>query len=134
MSKDNKKIIKIIKPMDFLIIFFVLFIASISIISMIYYKNSDDITAVIKYDGELMHSFDLNKVNKPIEVTVGKDLKVDVLIEKDGVTVVNSQCDDKLCMACGKLTNASQVAICLPARVTVELINKESNRLDAIVR
>ncbi len=130
----NKKIIKIVKPLDFLVIFFIIFVASISLISMFYNQPSNNLTAIIKYDGELMYTYNLNEIEEPINVTVGEDLNVNILVESDGATVISSDCKDKLCVKAGKLKNPGQVSVCLPARVTVEIIDNERSRFDAIVR
>jgi len=45
-----------------------------------------------------------------------------VLVEPDGVRVLESPCPQKLCIAAGKITRDGEVVACLPNRVALRLL------------
>ena len=82
--------------------------------------------------------FAMKRAYKEKKISVFKPLDGDIpliiLFESDGACVKSSECRDKICVNTGKLTRAGQMAICLPARVTLELQSVEGteNTPDAI--
>ncbi len=42
-------------------------------------------------------------------------------IDEHGASIIEAQCHDKLCEAAGVLHRAGQVAVCMPARVVVNI-------------
>lgn len=132
---ENKKIIKFFKPLDILVIFSIVFVSVAIVVSMFNKETSDDLIAVIKYDGNIVSEYKLSSIDKPQLETIEKDLKLTIKLERDGVTVIESQCHNKICVNTGKIDKAGEVVVCLPAKVTVELMNKEElyNGLDAVV-
>ncbi|MGN0550714.1 MAG: NusG domain II-containing protein [Acutalibacteraceae bacterium] len=132
MSATDKKI-KIFKPLDILVIIIILFVAVSYLMAMIFYSSSDDLSVVIRENGDIVYQCKLSDIDEKTEITAGENLKVKVLIEKDGATVTESECDNKICVNTGKLTRAGSTAVCLPAKVTVTLVSGSENSLDATV-
>lgn len=44
-----------------------------------------------------------------------------ILIESDGVSVIQSDCDDHACQKTGKITKKGECVVCVPEMVTIEL-------------
>lgn len=78
-------------------------------------------TAVVEQEGQELYRIPLTSVSAPYELSVGGDYPAVILVEPDGVRVQSASCPDQLCVRTGKLTRASQTAVCLPARLTVTL-------------
>jgi len=72
-------------------------------------------TVNVYKDGELIHTLFLSE--KPQTVNLGTNV---ILIEKDGVSMIDATCPDKLCINQGKIKNSSRSIVCLPNRIVVE--------------
>lgn len=75
--------------------------------------TQEKLTAEIFYEGELTYSISLSEAEKE-EITVGNCV---LLLEKDGVSFVYSDCHDKLCVKRGKLKRKGDTMACVPERV-----------------
>ena len=132
MSDNNLKIIKPIRACDIILIACVLLVA----VTMLFFRDnthSEDITAVIRKNDTVINRVELISITEPKEITVDGDIPVTLLIESDGVTVLHSECKDKICEKTGKLTYAGGSIVCLPAGVSIELEGQNSE-IDAVVR
>ncbi len=122
---------------DFILIGIVIICAFV-LTAVFFTSGKSELCVSIYQANELIYQKDLSEVESPYEYTVHGDLDVTVLIESDGVTVINSDCPDTLCQKAGKLTQNGQSAVCLPARVSIVLENSAKataqNGLDGIVR
>ena len=84
------------------------------------FSGADEkLTAEIFYEGELVSTVRLSEKE---EITVGNCV---LLLEKDGVSFVSSDCHDKLCVKRGKLKRKGDTMACVPERV-VAVIKGES--------
>ncbi len=78
------------------------------------FSGADEkLTAEIFYEGELVSTVSLSEKEKE-EITVGNCV---LLLEKDGVSFVSSDCQDKLCVKRGKLKRKGDTMACVPERV-----------------
>lgn len=84
-------------------------------------------TAVVERGGEELYRIPLFGVTSPYELTIDGEYPAVLLIEKDGVSFLSAACPDKLCVRTGKLTQAGQTAVCLPARLTLRLLGGPSS-------
>lgn len=82
---------------------------------------------VIEQDGRTVSVIPLSDVQEPYELEIGGAYPATLLVEPDGVSFESASCPDKLCVRTGKLTQAGQIAVCLPARLTVRLQGPESS-------
>ena len=122
---------KLLKPID-LILIAVLLLGGIGF--SVYTKHSTkSATAVIYIDGEIYRKTELEKVDKPYELTLPCSPKATLLIENGAISFCKADCTDKVCVNTGKLTKRGDTAACLPAKVVVVIENGEKNEVDAIV-
>ena len=86
------------------------------------FSGADEkLTAEIFYEGELVSTVSLSEKE---EITVGNCV---LLLEKDGVSFVSSDCHDKLCVKRGKLKRKGDTMACVPERVVAVIkgVSKE---------
>lgn len=133
--KSCNKCIKIWKPLDALVILAVLAAAAACILFTAGAGQSGGhLEAVIRKDGNMIKTVDLSKLAGPEEVAVDGEIPVTVLLRDNGACVIKSGCKDKICVKTGLLTRAGQTAVCLPAKVTVELkaVEQTTGQVDAV--
>ncbi len=95
-----------------------LLIASLCILILLLFLPSfggrnEKLTAEIFYEGELVETVSLSECEDE-EITVGN---CKLLLQKDGVTFLSSECPDKLCIKKGKLKRKGDTMACVPERV-----------------
>ncbi len=115
----NKKLIL------FVVILFVLLLASAFLLKSFSGGASQ---VLIKKDGKTVEKINLTKVENPYRVSLGTNT---VLIEKEGVTMLNSSCPDKHCINTGRISKKNESIVCLPNRVVVEFSDKKGS-VDAV--
>lgn len=137
MKRIDEKNIKIWKPLDAIIICAVLAAAAACFFIMAGGTAHGGLKAVVRQSGAVVKTIDLSALDSPASYTVMGDgnLPVTILVEPGGVRVSQSGCKDQICVKTGKLTYSGQTAVCLPAKVTVELISgsqAEHDKIDAV--
>lgn len=121
---------------DVLVVACVLLVAALGVLYL-FGGDGENLTAVVRLDGKVYKEINLAQVDSPYDLTVDTAQgDVVIHIEKDCVYVKSSPCEDKLCVNTGKLTRSSQAAVCLPCKVSVQLVstdgNPDTNQPDAI--
>ena len=48
------------------------------------------------------------------------------LVEKGKISFKENNCPDKICISAGKISQPGQVAVCMPAKLIIEIIGGES--------
>lgn len=76
------------------------------------YKKIDLDTVAVAYDMEIKTEFGYNKIN----------------IAPDGISVVEADCRDHICVSQGKVSTSGVPIVCLPHRLTIEI---EGGDIDA---
>ena len=123
MIRQNKKVI--IRDISLL---FVLIILSFGIFLYISYKqNTDKKIAVITKDNTLIQEISLDEVSENYDINVDGDIPVVISVGKDCIYFKKSDCPDKICVNTGKLTQVGDIAVCLPAKVSVEIRGSEKS-------
>lgn len=109
---------------DIILIASVLCIAGICILLFYLLNPKDNLVAYIYSDNQLIMMVDLDHEE---EVVVnGAVGEVKIQVSPDGVAVVFSDCEDKICLHQGKISRANQTITCLPNKVYIRLVgNKE---------
>lgn len=90
----------------------------------------ENLKAEIYLDGEITQSIVLSELEKEKTVTVGG---CTILLQNDGVTFKQSECDDKLCEKRGKMTNPGDSMACVPQRVVVVISSEKTPDFDSVV-
>ncbi|MBQ8503190.1 MAG: NusG domain II-containing protein [Clostridia bacterium] len=121
------KLIKEIKKGD-------LFLVAVLIVFCVLWflpKGGDgNLTAEIFLEGECVQTVALSDLKEDRKLTVGG---CEILLQKDGVLFLHSECSDKLCEKRGKMTNAGDAMACVPQRVVVALTSEKAADFDSVV-
>ncbi len=125
----NKQIKKGITKGDIILIASVVLLSAV-LFALSFFGSSQDLTAEIYVGGEKAHSIFLSEVTESYTV---RENYCELLIEKDGVTFVYSDCGDKLCVKKGKLTKQGDTMACVPEKVVVILKGTDNKNIDAVV-
>ena len=81
--------------------------------------------AVVSQDGRELYSIDLTRVETPYDLSVGGEYPLVIHVEKGAVWVRQASCPDQVCVRTGKLSKSGQSAVCLPAKVTIQVTGSE---------
>ena len=85
--------------------------------------------AVIRVDGEIYEKIDLGAVAVAYDMEIQTEFGYNKLhIEHDGISVIDADCRDHICMSQGKVSKAGVPIVCLPHKLTVEI---EGGDIDA---
>lgn len=93
------------------------------------FGKSENLRAEIYVGGEKTHSIALSEVDE--SYTLNENY-CQLLIEKDGVSFVYSDCGDKLCIKKGKLKNQGDTMACVPQRVVVIIKSDTGKLIDGV--
>lgn len=93
------------------------------------FGKSENLTADIYVSGEKTHSIALSEVTE--SYTLNENY-CQLLIEKDGVSFVFSDCADKLCIKKGKLKNQGDTMACVPEKVVVIIKSDNKKQIDGV--
>lgn len=124
------------KNKHFILIFSLLFAASVLVIAIINHMKPTDMTAEIISDGEVIERIDLSRVEESKNITVkSKDGGYNTVhIESGSVSVIDSDCPDLLCVKQGAIKNGVYPIICLPHKLVVKIVTDSDDAdIDAIV-
>jgi hypothetical protein len=93
------------------------------------FSKSESLKVEIYVDGEKLHSITLSEVTESYTLT---ENYCQLLIEKDGVSFVFSDCGDQLCVKRGKLKNQGDTMACVPEKVVVILKSDGKDKIDSV--
>lgn len=97
----------------------------LSLIYIIYeaFFHPSSTTANIYQDGKLMYSINLSLVEESYEILLESNdgSSNTILVEPDGVTMINASCPDHICMSLGKINSSLIPITCLPNKVVISI-------------
>ena len=93
------------------------------------FQSSESRRAEIYVSGERVHSIALSEVSE--SYTVNENY-CQLLIEKDGVSFIFSNCGDQLCVKKGKLKNQGDTMACVPEKVVVVIKSDGKKQIDGV--
>ena len=93
------------------------------------FGRSESLRAEIYVNGEKAHSIALSEVDE--SYTINENY-CQLLIEKDGVRFVYSDCGDKLCIKKGKLKSQGDTMACVPQKVVVIIKSDSKKQIDGV--
>lgn len=125
--KLNSEIRKNITKGDIILVVFLLVLSLMLFVSS--FTRSENLTAQIYVAGEKTHSIDLRQVSESYTIT---ENYCQLLIEKDGVSFVHSDCADQLCVKRGKLKNQGDTMACVPEKVVVIIKSDDKQQFDGV--
>lgn len=115
------------------IIILIFLVIALSIVVCNNLSEDEQLEIVVKKDSEIVDIISFEEVDSPFEVCIDDSFDMIILAETDGVSVISSECDDKVCVNTGKITKQGQSIVCLPAHVSVELRGNSDSQLDGVV-
>ena len=108
------------KTKDVILLATLLIVAIISFF-IIHSKPNENLEAVIVKDNQTYKIINLNEVEQPYQINIDGSIPVIISVEKNSIYFKNSECPDKICVNTGRLSKAGDIAVCLPAKVSIEL-------------
>lgn len=93
-------------------------------------KGSENI-AVIKQDGKIIKTIDLNKIVETQEFKI-KTEKGDyntVLVKHNSICIKDSDCPHKECIKSGWISQPGEMIVCLPNKLIID-IQGQNNQID----
>lgn len=120
----KKKIVKEI----ILVLFILCLIASL----IIFFSNRNGKIANIYKEDKLIESINLDEVKEDYEFVIEDDNGNynKVLVSKGNISIIEASCPDSVCINTGKISNGFLPIICLPNKVTIEIVNGDKGDLD----
>lgn len=119
---------KLIKKGDLAVI--AVIVAAALIFAFFNYRNAENSVAVITVDGVTVETIKLASVKEKITIKPHAEIDVEIVAENGEIWFEHSECEDKLCVAAGKLKNGGDTAVCLPAKTVITIMGSD---VDAIV-
>ena len=90
--------------------------------------------AIISQDGVTIHSIDLSKVKEPYEIRVetANDHYNIIYVAKGKLKFSQATCPDQLCVKTGFLSTSSDIAVCLPHGLFIEIESGSQGEIDSL--
>lgn len=120
------KFYKSIRKGDIILVFVLIFLC---ILWFLPNQEKGSLKAEVYLNGDIVHTVVLSELESDEEFSVAS---CNLLFEKDGVTFVHSECDDKLCEKRGKMTKSGDTMACVPQKVVVVLRNDKKTDFDSV--
>ena len=120
--------IKLFRKGDLVVIAAV--IAAALILAFIGRNESSKPVAEISVDGVTVQTVDLSTVTDRIEITPNDEYNILIVAENGTIRFEHSDCEDKLCVSSGTLSESGDIAVCLPAKTVITVSGSE---VDAVV-
>lgn len=120
--------IKLFRKGDLIVIAAV--IAAALILAFIGKNESSKPVAEISVDGVTVQTVDLNIVTDRIEITPNDEYNILIVAENGTIRFEHSDCEDKLCVSSGTLSESGDIAVCLPAKTVITVSGSD---VDAVV-
>lgn len=128
---DNKVRLK----RDIILVLSMVIIAAAAFLIINFAVKKDGSYAVIKVDGKVIKTLDLNSGETTIEVN-GYQGGVNKVVINDGkVSMTEADCPDELCVKTGKISRVGETIVCLQHRVVVEIKGSpDDDSIDSVVK
>ena len=91
--------------------------------------NKNNLTAVITVDGEIIQTVNLSAKEEAV-IIPDTEPEVKIVAENGYIFFESAECEDKLCVSCGKLEKKGDTAVCLPSKTVITVAGSD---VDAVV-
>ena len=128
IGNENRKY-KLIKSRDLILVLICILAAAFTAVFIFKNNNkSEDFShiAVIKYDNNEIYRIDLNSVDEPYYIPIENEYHTKILVDKGKICFAEAECPDKVCVNTGKISRPGQIAVCIPAKLIIEITGRES--------
>ena len=85
------------------------------------FRTAGDCVAVVEVNGAVVGQYDLSAQTDTQILDLGGSYHVQLKLAPGEISFFHSLCPDQVCVRTGVLTKPGQTAVCLPARVSVEI-------------
>lgn len=120
---------------DIILVLSMVIIAAAAFLIINFAVKKDGSYAVIKVDGNVIKTLDLNSGETTIEVNGYQGGVNKVVINDRKVSMTEADCPDELCVKTGKISRVGETIVCLPHRVVVEIKGSpDDDSIDSVVR
>lgn len=112
------------KHKDLLLVIVILFIAAVGLLVNHVIHQKEAACLEVQIDGQVVATYDLSQ---PLDTIIeGADGGTNHLIIQDGAAWISeASCPDKVCVHQGKIQLNGQIIVCLPNRMTAQVIAPE---------
>ena len=93
----------------------------------------DEKSVQIKVDGQVYTTIPFANIEgmRTIDLETERGFNR-ITIDKDGAEIIEANCPDKICVHTAKITQPGPIIVCLPHRVSVEIIGEGEMGIDDI--
>jgi len=117
----------------------ILVIVVVSLCAALIYKTSIKGTekiAIIKSDGKVIKTIDLNKVVEPLEFTIkaANGHYNTILVKHNAISIKDADCLHKECVKSGVISEPGGIIVCLPHKLMISIQGnqvKQNSGIDA---
>lgn len=124
--------LKHMKRCDFILIAILIFMSLIPyFINFVFINNQGSLLSVeITIDGKLFDKIPLEEnFNKNIKVSTKHGFNL-IQIRDKTVTILDADCNDKICVDYGTISKAGEIIVCLPHKLVVEIKGEKIDTLE----
>ena len=123
------------KKGDKIVFIILLIIVVISLSAASIYKTAikgSQKIAVIKREGKVLKTIDLNKVVEPQEFTIKTDKGKynTILVENNGIRIKDADCPHKECVKSGRISEPGEMIVCLPFKLIISIEGHGNSGID----
>ncbi len=116
---------------DKILIIIILAIIGISLFQILKPDKTNKIL-VIRSDGKVIKQINLNTSKDTEFVVKSREGHLTVEIKNGKVRVINSTCNDKLCIKEGWISRSGESIVCLPNRISISITGQNDQPVDSI--
>lgn len=118
-----------------IIIFLLVIVVILGILSYLIFNHLglNRRVAEIYKDNKLLYSIDLSRVKESYEIEVNdEDSHYNLIkVEKNRISVIEADCNDKVCVNYGTIENGVIPIVCLPNKLLIKIVEeKEGYEID----
>jgi len=119
------------KKNDIILVTILLILAIVSYNVVKYAGNNNGSQVDVIINGEVSETFPLDE-NITYKIIIDNE-NYNLLSIKDGAaSIIEASCPDKLCVKQKEITKTGESIICLPNKLVVSIVGKESTTVDAV--
>lgn len=127
--------IRLLKKGDMLLIFVIVILAALLLGWNTFgarLSSDQQLTAVIKHNGQVIQQINLSRVNNPETLTYSYEgIRQVIVAEKGRIRFSESDCPDKICVKTGWLNKPGDKSVCMPSKVVITIVG-ENKKVDSI--